>query len=115
MVLADTGYASEAGFLGLESRGIEACIALGGGEKQRAIKSDLPATLRMLKRLQSPEGRAHYRRRKVIPEPVFGWIKQAVGFRSFSLRSIAKVSAEWRLMCTAMNLRRMHRLTWMSA
>jgi transposase len=112
MVLADTGYASEAGFLGLESRGIEACVALGGEEKQRSIKGDLPATMRMLKRLQTPEGRAHYRRRKVIPEPVFGWIKQVLGFRSFSVRGIAKVSAEWRLMCAAMNLRRMHRLTW---
>jgi transposase len=115
IVLADTGYASEAGFLGLESRGIEACVALGGEQKRRAIKSDLPATLRMLKRLGTPEGSAHYRRRKVIPEPVFGWIKQVLGFRSFSLRGIAKVSAEWRLMCAAMNLRRMHRLTWAPA
>jgi len=115
MVLADTGYASEGGFLGLESRGIQACVALGGEDKQRAIKSDLPATSRMLKRLRTPEGRAHYRRRKVIPEPVFGWIKQVLGFRSFSLRGIAKVSAEWRLMCAAMNLRRMHRLTWVPA
>jgi transposase len=112
IVLADTGYASEAGFLGLESRGIDACVALGGEDKQRAVGPDKPATHRMLKRLSTPEGRAHYRRRKVIPEPVFGWIKQVLGFRSFSLRGMAKVSAEWRLMCAAMNLRRMHRLTW---
>jgi transposase len=114
MVLADTGYASEAGFMGLESRAIRACVALGGEHTQRAIGyREQPATLRMLERLRTPEGRAHYRRRKVIPEPVFGWIKQVLGFRSFSLRGIAKVSAEWRLMCTAMNLRRMHRLGWM--
>jgi len=112
MVLADTGYASEAGFLDLESRGVEACVALGGEDKQRAVSAKKLATLRMLRRLQTPGGRAHYRRRKVIPEPVFGWIKQVLGFRSFSLRGITKVSAEWRLMCTAMNLRRMHRLTW---
>lgn len=84
----------------------------GGEDKQRAVGPDKPATHRMLKRLSTPEGRAHYRRRKVIPEPVFGWIKQVLGFRSFSLRGMAKVSAEWRLMCAAMNLRRMHRLTW---
>jgi hypothetical protein len=77
------------------------------------IKGKLPATVRMLERLRSPEGRAHYRRRKTIPEPVFGWIKQVIGFRTFSLRGIAAVSAEWRLMCTATNFKRMHRLEWM--
>jgi hypothetical protein len=65
--------------------------------------------------LRTPEGRAHYRRRKTIPEPVFGWIKQVLGFRSFSLRGMTAVSAEWRLMCTAMNLKRLHRLGWMPA
>jgi hypothetical protein len=63
--------------------------------------------------LRTPEGRAHYRRRKTIPEPVFGWIKQVLGFRSFSLRGMTAASAEWRLMYTAMNLRRLHRLGWM--
>jgi hypothetical protein len=33
----------------------------------------------MAQRLRTPEGRAHYRRRKSIPEPVFGWIKQVMG------------------------------------
>jgi transposase len=115
VVLADTGYASEVGFLGLESRGIEAYVALRGEDRERPVKGDLPATLRMLERLRTPEGRAHYRRRKVIPEPVFGWIKQVLGFRSFSLRGLEKVGAEWRLMCAAMNLRRMHRLGWVPA
>ena len=112
MILADTNYASEAGFRGLENMGLTACVALGGEHKQRAIKSDLPATVRMAQRLRTPEGRAHYRRRKIIPEPVFGWIKQVLGFRCFSLRGITAVSAEWRLMCTAMNLKRLHRLGW---
>jgi transposase len=112
MLLADTNYASEAGFKGLEQRGTPACVALGGEDKQRALQSDLPATRRMAQRLRTPEGRAHYRRRKTIPEPVFGWIKQVLGFRSFSLRGITAVSAEWRLICTATNLKRMHRLGW---
>lgn len=110
MVLADTGYASEAAFRALEEREVDACVALGGEDKQRSIRTDLPATRRMAQRLSTPEGRAHYRRRKIIPEPVFGWIKHVLGFRSFSLRGISAVSAEWRLMCTAMNLKRMHRL-----
>jgi transposase len=112
MLLADTNYASEAGFKGLEDRRRAACVALGSEDKQRAIKGDLPATRRMAQWLRTPQGRDHYRRRKTIPEPVFGWIKQVLGFRSFSLRGISAVSAEWRLMCTAMNLKRMHRLGW---
>jgi hypothetical protein len=30
-----------------------------------------------------------------------------LGFRQFSLRGLEKVRAEWRLVCLAMNLRRM--------
>ena len=45
---------------------------------------------RMASGCASPEGAAHYRRRKTIPEPVFGWIKQVLGFRSFSLRGITR-------------------------
>jgi len=114
MTLADTGYASEAGFNSLEQMQLAACVALGREDKrQRAVKGiRSPATARMAQRLSTPEGRAHYRRRKTIPEPVFGWIKQVLGFRSFSLRGLAAVSAEWRLMCAAMNLRRLHRLGW---
>jgi transposase len=115
MILADTGYASETGLRSLEEMQLPACVALGREDKhQRAvIVSGKPATARMAQRLRTPEGRAHYRRRKTIPEPVFGWIKQVLGFRSFSLRGLCAVSAEWRLMCTAMNLRRLHRLGWM--
>jgi len=34
-------------------------------------------------------------------------VKNVLGFRQFSLRGLAKVKAEWRLVCTALNLRRM--------
>jgi hypothetical protein len=43
-------------------------------------------------------------------EPVFGWIKEIMGFRRFSLRGIEKVSGEWDLVCLAVNLKRMNRL-----
>ena len=45
-----------------------------------------------------------YRLRKQLPEPVFGQIKQARGFRQFLLRGFEKVRAEWALICTAHNL-----------
>jgi hypothetical protein len=39
-----------------------------------------------------------------IPEPVFGQIKQARGFRQFLLRGVDKVAAEWGLVCIAHNI-----------
>jgi|KBSMisStandDraft_5_1062788.scaffolds.fasta_scaffold12788_5 transposase len=117
MTLADTGYASEETFLELESRGIEACVALGRENKDgRRIDAQVrPATVRMAQRLQSAEGQAHYRRRKTIPEPVFGWIKHALGFRRFSMRGVEAAKAEWQLVCMAVNLRRMQQMGWAAA
>jgi transposase len=45
-----------------------------------------------------------YRLRKQLPEPVFGQIKQARGFRQFLLRGFKKVQGEWTLVCTVHNL-----------
>lgn len=54
-----------------------------------------------------------YKRRKTLVEPVFGWIKSVLGFRSFSLRGLRGVEGEWNLVCLALNLRRMApRITW---
>jgi len=114
MTLADSGYASEQNFALLEARQLAACVALAReGNKIRPIDPiEYPATQRMAERLASAEGRAHYRRRKVIPEPVFGWVKQAMGFRRFSVRGLKAVTGEWNLVCLALNLRRMQRLGW---
>ena len=109
-VLGDSGFRSEDGFAKLEKyEGMEVLVALGReGKDQAAIDPQhYPATVRMTERLARPEGQAHYRRRKAIVEPVFGWIKHAMGFRQFSLRGIEKVTGEWGLVCLALNLRRM--------
>jgi len=110
-VTADAGFRSEANFAQLEARGIKAYISLGREGKLRA-KTDCPpgpATAAMAARLATEPGKSRYRRRKAIVEPVFGWIKHVLGFRQFSLRGQAKAQAEWRMVCTAVNLRRMHR------
>jgi transposase len=108
-VLADSGYRSEQAFAGLEEKGVEALVALGREAKDPAAidPQQYPATARMTERLATPEGQARYRRRKVIPEPVFGWIKHIMGFRQFSLRGFTKVKGEWNLVCLAVNMRRM--------
>lgn len=61
-------------------------------------------------RLQTAEGKAFYGRRKGTVETVFGIIKQAIGFRQFSLRGLKKVAGEWNLVKCAYNLKRMHAL-----
>ena len=58
---------------------------------------------------QTEAGRAVYARRKTIPEPVFGQIKQARGFRRFWLRGIRKVQAEWALICLTHNVLKLFR------
>ena len=44
---------------------------------------------------------------KWITRPPNGWIKNVLGFRQFSMRALQKVKAEFKLVCMALNLRRM--------
>jgi len=45
-----------------------------------------------------------------MPQAPTGWIKEALGFRRFSLRGLAKVRGEWDLVCLALNVKRMRGL-----
>jgi transposase len=107
-VLADAGYKNENDFAELAAMKIDAFIAVGREGKDKAPpKKEQPLTASMRAKLKTKEGREHYRRRKHIVEPVFGWVKRVLGFRAFSLRGLRKVAGEWSLVCLAMNLRRM--------
>jgi len=64
----------------------------------------------MAHRLATPEGRAIYGKRKETVEPVFGIIKEVMGFRRFLLRGMGKVSLEWNLVTLAYNVKRLFRL-----
>ncbi len=64
----------------------------------------------MMHRLNSKEGRELYGRRKCTVEPVFGVIKQVMGFRQFNLRGLENVQGEWTLVSIAWNLKRMAKL-----
>ena len=113
-VVADAGYKSEANFERLEQKGVQGYVALRRERKADASydrAGEGPATQRMNARMKSDQGRTIYSRRKCIVEPVFGWIKQAIGFRKFSLRGLNKVTGEWNLVCFVTNLKRLHALT----
>jgi len=46
-----------------------------------------------------------YRRRKTLPEPAFGILKEQQAARRFLLRGLDNVRAAWSLLATAFNLR----------
>jgi hypothetical protein len=111
---ADTGYWSEQNAAYCEANALDAHIAVGrkGDEGQLGrlpMTQAQEARWRMHQKVTSLEGRPIYARRKVIVEPVFGQIKQALGFRRFSLRGLAKVAAEWGIVCLCHNLLKLYR------
>ena len=111
-VLADAGYRSEAVMAELAQTrpDTELVIALGREGKEQAKPTDAqryPHTAAMQAKLQTDKGKADYRKRKWIAEPPNGWIKNVLGFRQFSMRGMEKAKAEFKLVCLALNLRRM--------
>ena len=111
-VLADAGYRSEAVMAELATAqpDTELVIALGREGKVLAKPRDAqryPHTVAMAAKFETEQGKIDYRKRKWIAEPPNGWIKNVLGFRQFSMRGLQKTQAEFKLVCMALNLRRM--------
>jgi len=118
-VSADAGYWSEANATHETVAGIDLHIATGRmkHDQTMAAASGPPpesATPKqaMQHKLRTEAGRAVYKRRKAIVEPVFGQIKEQRGFRRFNLRGLEKVRAEWKLVCATANLLKLFRSGW---
>ena len=119
-LLADTGYFSAGNVEACEKAGVEPVIAMGRQPHHPPLSERFAATPEapkdptpveaMAHRLKTPEGRALYALRKQTPEPVFGIIKSALGFRQFLLRGLENVRGEWSLVTMAWNLKRMFTL-----
>lgn len=115
--LADAGYQSDDNLAHLEARGIDGYVAVKRDRHSATppvpprgrIPKGLSRRERMARKLRTRQGRAHYARRKVIVEPVFGQTKEARGFRRFHLRGRTKVTAEWHLVCAVHNLGKLFR------
>ena len=111
-VLADAGYRSEAVMaqLAKDLPATELVIALGREGKVLAKPRDekrYPHTTAMAAKFETDKCKQDYRKRKWIAEPPNGWIKSVLGFRQFSMRGLQKANAEFKLVCMALNLRRM--------
>ena len=116
-VAADNGYKSEANIVLSESQGVELYVPAGRQKHNEKLaellaeepsRPENPTPSESLKyRMKTKAGKAFYAMRKSTVEPVFGIIKSAMGFRSFSYRGLELVSGEWSLVCLAYNLKRL--------
>ena len=127
-VLVDSGFYSEAAVHAVEhhpdgtATGVTVFAAVAKTDHHKTVADLLPqpepeapapeatAKEKMAYRLKTKIGQELYKLRKQTVEPVFGIIKEVMGFRRFSLRGHAKVSLEWTLVCVSYNLKRLFSL-----
>jgi transposase len=115
-VSADTGYFSEANVTDESVKDVDLYVATGRDKHNGAVETigdppspDASPKETMRHKLRTAAGRAVYKMRKAIVEPVFGQIKEQRGFRRFSLRGKRNVSREWKLVCAVSNLLKLFR------
>ena len=113
-VTADAGYWDTISLRDPAMRGIQALVSPdsqpqppGAPLPPNAPQND--DAMRMRERLVSEDGKALYAKRKATVEPVFGQIKEARNIRRFRLRSLKKVTCEWKLICATHNLLKLFR------
>ena len=115
-VSADTGYFSDANVTDESVKDVDLYVATGRDKHGDAVETssdppppDASSKEAMREKLRTEAGRAVYKMRKAIVEPVFGQIKEQRGFRRFSLRGKENVSREWKLVCAVSNLLKLFR------
>jgi transposase len=115
----DNGYFSLETIQAFEAMGIDPHIAIGRDRHQLELHTlwegapepppeAADPTTKMAYKLRTAAGKALYKLRKSTVEPVFGIIKEVMGFRQFSLRGLVAAAGEWNLVCLAYNLKRLH-------
>jgi transposase len=120
-LLADNGYLSEANVEACVAAKVEPLIALGRerhhvtwkkrfAKEPGAPRPGASPMVQMAHRLKTKAGRKLYALRKQTPEPVFGIVKSAMGFRQFSLRGHESAKGEWNLVMMSWNIKRMFAL-----
>lgn len=124
-ILVDSGFYSESAVKAVEQNldgtrsGLTVFAAVEKTSHHKKVADLLPqaepappaleatAKEKMAHRLKTLTGKELYKFRKQTVEPVFGIIKEVLGFRRFSLRGLDKASLEWTLVCVSYNLRRL--------
>ena len=123
IVLADNGYASEGPVQELQKKGLEVLVSVHSEQTpQKRLFDFRPRKEPLLKKspnyqkswvkemakaMKETRAKDLYNKRKCTVEPVFGIVKQAMGFRQFLLRGLEKVNLEWTLIMCAYNMKRL--------
>jgi len=117
---ADNGYFSESNVKKITDKGIEAYISSGRQSHNQSLEErfqeepkapENPNEVESMRhRMKTEDGKKFYAKRKSTVEPVFGIIKEVIGFRRFMLRGLEAVTGEWNLVCVAFNLKRLCKL-----
>jgi transposase len=113
---ADAGYFSEEALLDPALAGTELLVP-PSRDKHGARPTgpltppapDASVKERMQHKLSTEAGRALYRMRKAIVEPVFGQLKEARGFRRLQLRGLSSARAEFAFIALTHNLLKLFR------
>ena len=117
-VSADAGYWSPRQVTDPRAAGIDLHVATGRVRTGASPKSSggppgaaegAGVREQMKQKLDSDVGRAVYKMRKAIVEPVFGQTRECRGFRRFSFRGLENVRAEWQLVCLTHNILKLFR------
>jgi transposase len=120
VALADAGYCSEENFTKTPAGGVELLVAVQKDYKQRKAMAEQPLpeepipdglspTELMERKLLTERGRKLYKIRGETVEPVFGQIKEVLGFDRFMRRGFAACRSEWSLICAVHNLLKLWR------
>jgi transposase len=118
-VTGDSGFFSGQAVREMKQRGIDLYLPdnnlrheMRTGERAEGIgrrRIRDPEHQRMREKLRTTAGRAQYRRRQAVVEPVFGILKEQRGMRRFRRRGLAAVTTEWMMAAIAYNLTRIAR------
>ena len=119
-VTADAGYFSTTAVTSEVISTVDLYVTPDRGQKTEQVEElctespppselDQDVSERMREKLRTESGRAVYKQRKMIVEPVFGQVKEVRGFRRFSFRGLQKNQAEWSLICLTHNLLKLFR------
>ena len=114
-VSADSGFYRNEEIEALKARGVDAYVPdsnlaqeLHGGRSADQTAGCIvhygAQVSQMRAKLRSEEGRAIYRKRAGLVEPVFGTLKEQRHGRRFRLRGLEKVAVEFCLMALTYNL-----------
>jgi transposase len=102
---ADNGYFNIAAIQDIQNQGIDVLIP------PRKGRARAPLAIAIKDVLDTPAGKARYRRRAHIVEPIFAHIKHHRAITRFMRRGLAAVDAEWRLITATHNLLKLYTAT----